>query len=76
MPFYLACYDYGQGGIWLYVNAESSDHIKRAYPSLTVFEAAPAFWTDELEMSARKANPETDPFWEDWLEQLRAPNQR
>ncbi len=34
MPQFLACYDYGQGGIWLYIRGESPEQIKRTYPAL------------------------------------------
>jgi hypothetical protein len=68
---FLVCYDYGQGGIWLYLTAESSEEIRHKYPSLTVFDSPPPFWTDESEASARKADPEKDKFWREWLEQLR-----
>jgi hypothetical protein len=50
---FLVCYDYGQGGIWLYLKAQSVEEIMRDYPRLTVFEAVPPFWTDELEAIAR-----------------------
>ncbi len=33
---YLAVYDYGMGGIWIYVYAESADQIAARYPGLTV----------------------------------------
>ena len=33
---YLAVYDYGTGGIWIYVYAESAEQITERYPGLTV----------------------------------------
>jgi hypothetical protein len=74
MPSFLACYDYGQGGIWLYVEGESSEQIESAYPSLTIFEIAPPFWNDELETLAREHNPATNPVWAEWLERLKISN--
>jgi hypothetical protein len=34
-------YDYGQGGLWAVVNAESIAQIVDLYPSLQVFEGPP-----------------------------------
>jgi hypothetical protein len=34
-PF-LVVYDYGQGGIWMYLYAESAEQIAERYPGLTV----------------------------------------
>lgn len=33
---YLAVYDYGTGGIWIYVYAKSAEQITERYPGLTV----------------------------------------
>jgi len=71
MPEYLVSYDYGQGGIWLYLYAENAAQIARAYPSLKVFETAPDWWTEELETAARKNDPHS-PFWRDWLSKREA----
>ena len=68
-PF-LVCYDYGQGGIWLYVTGESADSVRQTYPCLTVYENPPPFWNEDLEAIARSADPETSRFWRDWLESL------
>jgi hypothetical protein len=38
MPLFLSCYDYGMGGAWLYVEAESPEQIQQTYDGLTVFE--------------------------------------
>jgi len=67
---FLACYDYGQGGIWLYFKARSADEVRLKYPCLTVFESAPPFWTDELETLARSHDIETSE-WVDWLARLK-----
>ena len=47
---YLACDDYGMGGIWIYLDARSPQEISDTYPELTVFEEPPPFLTtDQLE---------------------------
>jgi hypothetical protein len=71
MPSFLACYDYGQGGVWLYVRGESPEAIRQTYPRLTVYEVPPPFWNVHYEVVARKADPESNAFWRDWLEKLK-----
>jgi hypothetical protein len=68
MAKYLTCYDYGQGGIWLYVEGDSPSQIRGTYRDLTVFEIPPPWWTDELD---REVRPQEGPFWENWLAQFR-----
>ena len=68
MPQYLTCYDYGQGGIWLYIEAGNPAEIAARYRDLTVFETPPAWWTDEMEQNARSHQ---GPFWADWLDGFR-----
>jgi hypothetical protein len=70
MPEYLTCYDYGTGGVWLYLEAGSPAEIRTTYPNLTVFEAPPPWWNAENESLTRKANFR-DPFWQDWLSKLK-----
>ena len=64
MTSYLVCYDYGQGGIWFYVEAESARELSRDYPALLVFRSSPPWWNDEYEAAARKNDPTTSPFKE------------
>jgi hypothetical protein len=66
---FLVCYDYGQGGIWLYLEAGDPTEITSKYPALTVLEAPPDWWNGEMENSAR-GNDATTPFWRDWLTKL------
>lgn len=40
---FLVLYDYGQGGLWANLLAESPDEIRRAFPALRVFERPPAW---------------------------------
>jgi hypothetical protein len=65
---FLACYDYGAGGVWVYVEAKTADEVRQRYPALTVFETPPAWWTPELEQQIRATIG--DPFWNDWLSKL------
>lgn len=38
---YLAVYDYGMGGVWLFMYARSSGEIIKMYPELTVVDEPP-----------------------------------
>ena len=73
MPAYLACYDYGQGGIWLYVDAASASDIRTNYPALTVFEVPPEFWNEQHEEIARSHDPAQSPIWAELLAKLKRP---
>jgi len=42
---FLACYDYGMGGLWWRIQAPSADAIRAAMPQLTVFETEPDWWS-------------------------------
>jgi hypothetical protein len=66
MAEYLTCYDYGTGGVWLYVEAASAAEIRNTYPELTVFEAPPKSWDAENEALTRQHNFR-DAFWQEWL---------
>jgi hypothetical protein len=68
MPLFLCCYDYGMGGIWLYVEAESAQQVRDTY-NLIVFERPPDWLDEESEADARR-HVSTDPFWRDWLNQF------
>jgi hypothetical protein len=39
---YFVLYDYGQGGLWTIVVAESAEQIRRRLPDVLVFDAPPA----------------------------------
>lgn len=38
---YYVLYDYGQGGLWAIVTADSAESVRRRLPQVTVFEAPP-----------------------------------
>jgi hypothetical protein len=72
---FLTAYDYGQGGVWLYMLAESSEQIEQRYPDLQVFEEPPPFLDDQqlADIRARRTldiDDVTDPF----LASLRKPD--
>jgi len=64
MGSFLACYDYGQGGVWFYVEGENIDHVSRAYPELIFFSTDPPWWNEENERAARTNDPTKSPFKE------------
>ena len=70
MRAYLTCYDYGQGGVWIYIDANSPSEITDSYPDLIVFEVPPAWWNEEMEKQTRKHNV-SDTFWQEWLSKLK-----
>jgi len=51
-PF-LACYDYGSGGVWLLLDAPTVDAARLAYPEFVVFEKRPDWMTEEEELEIR-----------------------
>jgi|GEM_PF-6724830 hypothetical protein len=38
---YFVLYDYGQGGLWAIVSADSAETVRRRLPQVTVFDAPP-----------------------------------
>ncbi len=48
---YLCCYDYGTGGVWVYVFAREQEEITAKYPKLTVIHQRPAWMTNDHEPS-------------------------
>jgi hypothetical protein len=69
MTKFLASYDYGQGGIWLYIEAESSRQITETYRDLTVHPVPPPWWSASLDQAAQSLLG--DPFWNHWLSNLK-----
>jgi hypothetical protein len=45
---YLVLYDYGQGGLWALVRADSADQIRERWPQLEVYDRRPAIMDDRL----------------------------
>ena len=44
---FLAAHDYGMGGIWVLIDADSPEQIERLYPQLKVVHARPDWLNDE-----------------------------
>jgi hypothetical protein len=44
---FMVAYDYGTGGLWGFVRAESEEEIHRVYPELVIVHERPAWMTDE-----------------------------
>ena len=57
---YLVVYDYGQGGVWGYVRAESAEEVERKFPQLTVVEAMPDWLRAETDYEAKLRAREED----------------
>jgi len=51
-PF-LAVYDYGQGGVWLVLDAPSHGEAQAAFPWLKVFESRPTWMSESQESEYR-----------------------
>jgi len=52
---FLVALDYGQGGLWAYVQADSAEAIKRRFPELEVFRRAPDWMTPAVQEELRKS---------------------
>lgn len=51
---FLVVYDYGQGGVWAFVNASSRAAIERRYPELKVVDLPPD-WLSESDLARLRA---------------------
>jgi hypothetical protein len=69
MTEYLVAYDYGTGGTWGFVTAESEDEVVRTFPQLTVVHQRPEWLTAQEEHLIRSTSsfsaddPKTYPVW-------------
>jgi hypothetical protein len=43
---YLVVYDYGTGGVWSYLRADSAAQIVAKFPALKVYESPPDWMTE------------------------------
>lgn len=65
-PF-LVCHDYGMGGIWAYLWAETRERIERELPGLAVVDELPPWLANEhSKMLSLDIDSEGD-----WLDSLR-----
>ena len=53
---FFVLYDYGQGGLWAVLRADSADQIRQRYPSLQIFETAPSMLSRELLAEIRRTD--------------------
>jgi hypothetical protein len=52
---HLVLYDYGQGGIWAFVLAESAENIENRFPEPQIFPQPPG-WMDEAQLRSVRQN--------------------
>lgn len=52
---FLVLYDYGQGGSWALVRADSADQVRRRFPEVQVFDERPAIVSAEMLSAIRTA---------------------
>ena len=52
---FFVVYDYGQGGLWAILRAESAEQVRRKYPGLDVFEGRPPMLDDATVSGIRRA---------------------
>lgn len=51
---FLVVYDYGKGGVWAYLLAETPEQVRVRFPELQVVAERPAWMTDEDERRTRE----------------------
>lgn len=66
---HLVCYDYGQGGLWAYVYADSPEEIAAKFRDLEVTAAPPAWLTSEEQVKAKLETYDVD-CPDGWLAKL------
>jgi hypothetical protein len=57
---YLVMYDYGQGGVWGYVRADSAAQITEQFPELAVISERPAWMDDDSEAKLKAREEDID----------------
>jgi hypothetical protein len=68
---FLVLYDYGQGGLWAIVRADSADQIRQRWPQLEVFDRRPAAMGDRLYAEIRgRGIRDLEATDADWLASL------
>jgi hypothetical protein len=50
---FLVGYDYGTGGVWAYLLADSLDEVSKRYPELQVISEKPSWMFDDEERRIR-----------------------
>ncbi len=67
---YLTVYDYGSGGVWTYIYANTPREIVDKYPKLQVLPDEPAWFTDQDRDITKSFDIEDEP--DDFLSQMRS----
>ena len=44
---FLVCHDYGTGGLWWWIEAESADAINAMFKGVEVFHEPPDWWNED-----------------------------
>jgi hypothetical protein len=58
---FLTVHDYGTGGVWQYIYAESEEAIMRKYPLLEVVHTEPQWLTDGLGTRLQEYDIDAEP---------------
>lgn len=70
---FFALYDYGQGGLWVIIRADSAAQVRNRYPQLEVFEGVPRMLDDATVAVIRRAGvQDIDQTPTGWLADLGA----
>ena len=71
---YLTVYDYGMGGVWTLILAESANEIEERYPELTIVTDPPGTMTAEelADIRSRRNAVDIDDLEDPFLASLRA----
>jgi hypothetical protein len=69
---FLAVYDYGQGGVWVLIDAESPEKIESRFPDLKVVKDRPHWMSDEIMNGIERSRHFDIDAPVDWLLNLRA----
>jgi hypothetical protein len=71
---FFVLYDYGQGGLWEILRAESAEQVRRKYPGLEVFEGRPPMLDDATVSNIRRAGiRDIDDPPDGWLAEVAEP---
>ena len=57
---YLAVCDYGTGGVWCYISANSVEDIQKKYPGFIIYTKEPAWFSDLDRAIAKKITFDID----------------
>ena len=69
---FFVLHDYGQGGLWAILRAESAEQVRRNYPDVEVFEGRPPMLDDATVAAIRRAGVrDIDDPPGGWLAELR-----